>query len=318
MKENKGKRIILLIAAGCVVLGMLLTFVGVIFGGTIGFKLDETGIHDASYTQEHAVQKMEKTKIDAFDAVDINVDYADIEISPADGYYLEYQLQGENKEPEYTVKDKKLTFLDKSTGSFQVDFTFFSFTSDDNANYVKLYLPEDIYMKMIKLSTGSGDVEIHDSIQGDELMIDDDYGDVSINAFEGKKLEVNLGSGEMEAGRLISDSLKVNDDYGSVQIKELKCGSADITMGSGDVELEKAEFDQIKIHDDYGDVTVGLLQDIKKYSMDLVTEYGEIELPDNSGFSTDDSGAEYRTTDGTDGEIEVRADSGDIEMKKAR
>lgn len=279
MKNNSMKKA-LIVSGCCILAGVILLAVGMlVLGGIPGFSIDRTGIHSASDTMESMTQIMEKTKIDPFENIAIDVEYADVEVIPSDGYYVEYQLQ-EREQPKCDVEDGKLTFEDVEGVSVSFDFSFFSVREGLSRNdAVKVYVPKDAALKDVKIKTSSGDIDIKETLKLENLEIENEYGDISMDTIEAK--------------------------------------SVDLKISSGDIHLIKADFHSLAAKSEYGDITIGIIRDMNDYEMDIATEYGTIKVPDQY-YSDDDDEQSYETNGGTLGEFSVKCDSGDVTITNVK
>lgn len=309
MKTNK-MRTALIVALFCAVVGLGLTLIGVfVLGGKPGFYIDRSGIH--SFSEDNSNQRvlMEKTKIDKFNSISMDVEYADIEIIPSDDYYLEYALSS-NQSPVYSVKNGLLDFSQTQKSSY-FNFSFFSFSPDFNRSAVKLYVPENAHFKNIDIKLSSGDISTEANIQTDALSVNSEYGDITGNRLDSNKTDIQMSSGSIKIENFVSDALTLKNEYGDITVKQYTCKNGNITSDSGSTKLGNATFDSLDIRSEYGDVDVESTTDITEYSLNMEVEYGDLTLPGNGKLDSDDT-VSYGSEGKSLGEFKVICDSGDV------
>ncbi len=255
---------------------MVLLIAGLVLGGRPGFYINGTGIHSARENDSSRPYVQEKMKLDGFTAIDIDINYADLEILPSDGYYIEYQLYGGNPKPVLEVKNQKLRFKEGAPSGF-MGFNFFSisgFGTETYPCYVTLYVPADQYFTSVSLKNDDG--------------------------------SINMGS-------ISAESMEIRDDYGDVRLEGYKGGRLKAYMGSGAFRADNLEADDVSISSEYGMVNLGLAEPLEAYKLDLETEYGIIKVPGFPDITIGkDDTRSFKYTVDTDNVVKVRCDSGDI------
>lgn len=286
-KSNK----IYIAAAVCIGAGIILTAGGIMAGGKPGVALSSDGIRMLGDAQKEDYV-LEKTELEAFSSVEMNLDYANFKLIPSDGYYLEYCLGGNSQKPKYEVKNGKFVFEEKPVVNY-VQFQIMSFgISEYYGQYcVNLYVPEDVYFDTFVLNNSSGDAEIGD-LKGKSIELYLGYGKLSADSIEGNTVELTLESGNLEAekvsagesleitmsyGDLNAETLKsadlairnsagnikteglyadmkgdINLDYGNLQMTDCRAGELKMTLGSGDLRAENLTAKTLEIFDSYG------------------------------------------------------------------
>lgn len=314
-KDMKNSKKIWWISLGCVCVGLILTILGLVLGGRMGFYINGTGIHAPDYSVKPYVQ--EKKRLDEFDSMDITANYADIEILPSDGYYIEYRLDGESSQPTLKVENQKLVFKGGNsvgTGGFHVLVfgSFGSFNGNRGERYVKLYIPKDKYFTSVRLKSDDGSMEIGD-ISAETMEIKNAYGNVKVGSFQGSQFEAHLSDGDLYMESLDSDHASLENNYGACKFGTIKGMDFNIKMNDGDFSAAKADVTDFTVKNDYGSVKIGLAKDMKEYDFDLKTEYGTMQLPRDAQVI---EGNRYHTNDGAENRITVKCEDGDIVITK--
>lgn len=277
--KNKNK--LWLISFGCIGIGLVLLLAGMLLGGRPGFYIDRTGVHSPHENRSDTPHIQEKMKLDEFSSIDINVNYADIQIQPSDGYYIEYQLDGNDPEPTLEVKNGKLRFKEASVNGI-IGFNIASFSDFSRISYdyqVTLYVPSDRYFSSVKLVSEDGKIR-SGHLNAGTLDIHDDYGQVEIESFQGKELNVN--------------------------------------MDDGDFILSNGHCENLNIDNEYGNVMLGMSNQLDTYDFNLETEYGRIEVEGSPEMSNSDDEARFKSNNGAAHQVKVRCNDGNIVITQAK
>lgn len=293
---------------------MVLLIAGLVLGGRPGFYINGTGIHSARENDSSRPYVQEKMKLDGFTAIDIDINYADLEILPSDGYYIEYQLYGGNPKPVLEVKNQKLRFREGAPSGF-MGFNFFSisgFGTETYPCYVTLYVPADQYFTSVSLKNDDGSINMG-SISAESMEIRDDYGDVRLEGYKGGRLKAYMGSGAFRADNLEADDVSISSEYGDCYAGSVKSKNLVAKLGSGNFTMDKGHGSSIDVVNEYGMVNLGLAEPLEAYKLDLETEYGIIKVPGFPDITIGkDDTRSFKYTVDTDNVVKVRCDSGDI------
>lgn len=274
-------------ALACIAAGLVIMVIGLMLGGRSGFYINRSGIH--AFGEGERFQKdggkeplvLEKTRLEEFDSVDVNIEYADFKLIPSDGYYLEYRLYGRAAQPQYSVKDKKLVFREGdafSYGNESINFGGFFFWEEDGiaeeSFYLNLYVPKEQYFEVFKLYNDSGNVEL-ETLRADKVDLKLDYGDIDLKEFQGKEFNIVSNSGEMNFGIINTEYITAENDYGEILIEDLTASVGDFDLDSGHMKVEKAAVPKIKVNNDYGNV---IFRNIVSEQTDIELDSGNLEM----------------------------------------
>ncbi len=311
----KNKKKIWLISFICFGAGIVILILGILLGGRPGFYFDSDGLHSGTDDAEQKSYVRGENKLEEFTSIDIDLDYADLQIIPSDTFRIEYCLVGPKK-PVCTVKEGHLTVREAEYRRF-FNFTFMiPQTGDLTDNYVKLYIPENTVFNTVHLQTEDGDIKLP-ALKADTMDIRSEYGDVTLKDFEGTTLSASLDDGQFSGQKIKTERIEMTNEYGDISLKELESDTLDAGLSDGDFTVERLITESAEIENEYGDVHLGLFASVKDYSLDLVTEYGNIQIPEYDVISGDD-GSQCRVT-GTSGKtVKVSCEDGDIRIFDAR
>lgn len=205
--------------------------------------------------------ELEKTKLDKFSEISIALSYCDLSILPADGYYLEYHMDGTCEEPDYDVSGGSFHFREGETqAKYRTGFHLFfnpgSFSYNQEPYYVNLYVPEKQYFNLLTISNDSGNVDIGD-IQAENAEITADYGNLEIDSFSGKKLSIQIDSGNLKLSTAVCDTLEISNEYGNITADSFEAAqNTAIDLDSGNLQLSKLTSGQLTLSNEYGNCTI--------------------------------------------------------------
>lgn len=316
----KGKKTWLAVSGVCVILGIVILMIGRLFGGEPGFFVDGKGIHTARSEKEtEPIRGIEE--LGEFNRMELDVDYADVEVVASDRFAVEYCLTGGEGEPVCEVKNGKFTFKEGDDTRI-VNMGFFAGASNTEKSepdyYVRVEVPEDAKLSGASLYVESGDLKITD-FQADELEIEDEYGDVSLDRFNGKEFKLKQDSGNTSAGLLRAEHIEVKNGYGNVRIEEAEGDSLTTVLESGDCRILRLAVSDAEIKNEYGNIILAAAGDIETYKLDLYTEYGRIYVENEvKGEKDYDDEIHYESRGNGKKKIKVICGGGDIEIESVK
>lgn len=316
----RNKKILGLAAAGCIGVGAVLMGIGFAMGGEPGYFIDRTGVHASGDKQYSKPYELKKTKIDEFSSISIDLDYADLEIIPSDGYYLEYRIEGGSRKPEWNVKNQKLTFreIEQGYGSFVMFGGFSSIKQNEKKYEVKLYIPKDKKLSDVRINSDDGAV-ILPFITAQSFTAECDYGDLTMDGFKGGSFNADMDDGDLNVKSIDADRITVKNSYGDSTVDQMKAGAARLSLDDGSLYIGSSDVNDLRVENNYGDVEIVTAGSWEAYDLDLHTDYGSIILPDGrSSYREDGDEEEYRVNNGSDKMITVDCDDGNVEIKSGK
>ena len=316
MEKTKNKKTWIKAALICVLLGAALLIIGRTIGGVPGFYIDRSGLHTADETLRSETIRGSDT-LDPFNSIELDIKYADVELITSDRFAIEYCTMAEYKEPDYEVKNGKLTFREShSVSLFNVGLFYKSFgvSTEETRYYVRIEIPKDTELTNVSLNIESGNLDIS-SLQADALNISNEYGDISLNQYKGGSLNIQMESGSLSLGALDTAQTKIYNEYGEVYVSDAKGDRLTIQMESSDCQIDRLQFSDTQIKNEYGNISLGLPGDLDNYGFDLRAEYGDIRVENeeheyDNGFDE----ATYRTAGDGKKKISVTCESGNIDV----
>lgn len=298
-----------IICAIVAVAGFVLAGIGIAMGGIVyGFQIDAQGIRVYAPQLEQKKQsetnswQLNKEPLEAFDRMEIDVEYADIHVerTDSDQYTLSCNLPDQGRLIN-EVKDGKLTIKQKDDASHRIGYMNLMWFSIGNnridskeKEYITICLPRHAALTDILLGTESGDVTC-DNIDTDSLKVKAEYGDVDLAHMEAGEMEIRLDSGELQMEQVSGNACTVWNEYGKAVFDQVALkGDLSVTMESGNLEFCDTDMRNLNLKSEYGDVKSRQssfadirmdmecgdcqMQDISFDNCRIHSAYGDVEL----------------------------------------
>lgn len=297
--------------AGCVVAGALLFAVGFLNGGKNYVLAADLNQWKGSATKEDSTYGLEKTKIDDYSTLNVDLSSLNLQIvsSDDDSYYISYTTSdSKEKEPvSYDVKNKILTLKeDSDSNSYtHIDIGFLTaflskdkdFTTDENV--VTLYVPTDARFQSANINSSFGDILINSS------------------CFESGK--ISSDDGEIFIKNSTLKDVTVSASFGDVKTYVSKIKACNFELSDGDFVAKDSEFTgENSISSSFGDIDIEAKKEqLLTLGFDASTGFGDIEVPDflEGKFHEEDVDESSYQRNGKDGNLKLQADDGDIVIK---
>lgn len=297
--------------AGCVVAGALLFAVGFLNGGKNYVLAADLNQWKGSATKEDSTYGLEKTKIDDYSTLNVDLSSLNLQIvsSDDDSYYISYTTSdSKEKEPvSYDVKNKILTLKeDSDSNSYtHIDIGFLTaflskdkdFTTDENV--VTLYVPTDARFQSANINSSFGDILINSS------------------CFESGK--ISSDDGEIFIKNSTLKDVTVSASFGDVKTYVSKIKACNFELSDGDFVAKDSEFTgENSISSSFGDIDIEAKKEqLLALGFDASTSLGDIEVPDflEGKLHEEDVDESSYQRSGKDGNLKLQADDGDIVIK---
>ena len=334
-----GKKSKLLIVAICfIIIGVILLAIGYVAGGYENIVKKYADNDNLVYINK---------ELDSFEDLDITLQYGDVEIISGDKYFVELSYNKKYDEVKYDVQNNKLIITSENKKNLKFDIDFFGKSYKNKKVKVKIYVPEgseistsnlnlesgdlilknlnigtmniedeygdnkidNIYSKILNIEASSGDIEIN-NVNSDEISLICEYGDIDLKNINSNKLKAYLESGELDIDKLKVESLVVESEYGDIFGKNLITNGVDFKIESGDVDLSGELRGQNTINSEYGDIDIKTSVPEDEYEYDIVIDYGDCVIGNNSF-----TGSYKKVNESKNNKFTIISESGDIKIK---
>ena len=297
--------------AGCVVAGALLFAVGFLNGGKNYVLAADLNQWKGSATKEDSTYGLEKTKIDDYSTLNVDLSSLNLQIvsSDDDSYYISYTTSdSKEKEPvSYDVKNKILTLKeDSDSNSYtHIDIGFLTaflskdkdFTTDENV--VTLYVPENAKFQNATLNSALGNILLNHV------------------CFESGT--VSSGDGDIFIKNSTLKEVAVSASLGDVKTYDSKIRACNFELSDGDFVAKDSEFTgENSISSSLGDIDIEAKKEqLLALGFDASTSLGDIEVPDflEGKLHEEDVDESSYQRSGKDDNLKLQADDGDIVIK---
>lgn len=318
----KNKKLWLLLSLGCILSGSFFLFTGTLLGGIPGFYLDRTGVHTSreAYEQKETVVQ-DTLEPEAFDSMDLDINYAEhVELIPSDRYAVEYRLFGFSEGPVCRVDNGRLHFEETPSalsGEFRIWFLYggtqSGYAREPGPYYVKIEYPADQSFTDAVIRMESGDLKLP-SLQADTLKIRNNYGNITLEGYDGTALEIHMSSGDLSLGSVAAQQTEIQNEYGEVLIGQVSGDRLTAELSSGSLLADLLDVTNLKVENEYGTVRVRLPEALPEYEYRLQTEYGSILLDGKKLTNSEEDEDEISyTSSGSNGRtVGISCESGDI------
>lgn len=297
-------KISLISGLACLGVGIPMFVLGAIATGGNSVRLVfDHGFH---VIDEDDIVTKEKTSIDAFKDIDIDVDEATIQFfeNDTDEYAIEFSLYQYNDEITCKVEDEKL-ILSNEVGNI-INFGFgWSF---DDERYVKVYYPKGAEFGDIELDTSAGKIQLQSEMTCNSIKVDSSAGSVKVS-----NVKSNSTNFEMSAGSLTVE----NCELGAVDI-DMSAGSCTVinsTFAGGAVDMSAGSFTATGFT-----LTGSLDMDMSAGSVDIAFVDGQeigydFDLSAGTAkINGEKRGDEYQETKGYDIILKIDASAGSVDI----
>lgn len=247
---------------------------GILFGiysiaNVLGLKKSESKQTDSL---EDVTVNMESTQIDT---LKIELEYTNLKIQ--NGEVLKVESNSSNIS--CTQNNNQLSIKEKDHNWF----------SNNDANELIIYIPEDMLFDNVKMDTGAGEIYIE--------------------RLQTKELDFEMGAGKVEIQNLkVLNNAKIDGGAGKVEILDGEINNLDLDMGIGESILNTKLNGNNDIDAGVGKLEIDLTDEIENYTIKISKGIGAItidgkETADNTIYG---NGETYVKVDGGIGAIIIK------------
>ena len=309
-----GEKKVIKLALSFKAAGTVLFVVGCLFGGNKPIWISSHGVNIES--DKYIVD--ERKEVDSFNNMNINVDYADIEIEKGEKLEIESIYDKSFEEISYDVSEGTLNINGKSKRKNFFNISFFGNNENKNST-IKIFIPDNSTISNIKLKLDNGDMKVNDlnlinadlcsnygevslntvnfstirvnskygdiicnNIKGDVITIDSQYGGVEADNMEAESFIGTLKCGNMNFNNIKIRNSTLTNEYGDIKADEVAANGINIVCKSGDIDISGELTGKNIINSEYGDVKINTSILEKDYSYDLSIKAGECKINDRN------------------------------------
>ena len=314
----KKMKIVMIVSALVVVLGLALTLLGLLI-----MRFDWKRLEFSNY------QSKTYEFVEDFNSIVIDIDTADVDFRLSqDGVCRVSCFEDEQRSHTVTVQDGTLQIGVTATKWYH-HIGLFNF----NEPTITVSLPKAAY-DALQINTDTGDVTLPSELSFTNATVKCDTGDVSWQSAVAETLTVTTDTGDIKIAGVSPKKLSVKDHTGDISVSDGKIEALEVSTHTGEVELSLIECGALTLESDTGDVELKSL--IATGAISITTDTGEVDLDGcdaatisirtNTGdvwglllsekvFVTKTDTGDVDVPRGTSGgACEVTTDTGDIEL----
>lgn len=267
------------------IIGAILLGIGVAIRGFDPFRVTwKNGRIDVEEHQTSDVT-LDKTELDSFSNMDIQINVGDINIIPSDQYAIEYAL--DVIRVDYAVDGDTLVVTTEAKPDVSIAFDI----GINNEYYINIYVPSDAVLGNVSLNGNVGDIEL-DSLSCQSLVISSNTGDINMVQCS------------------VSGRADISSNVGDVAVNGGNYGDAYITSDVGDVNGEALTVNSgLTVNNSVGDTDITLGRGT--YSLGLTTDCGDIEV---NGREMDDGVSQSYHENNGGVNVVISNSTGDINL----
>ncbi len=281
---KRGSKIVIILSAALVALGIACISIGVAKGG----------LHNMSIAGSHLADpddvKTEKSEVSHFKSIDAYLTYFDVNIQRGDTYSVEVRYLDSKPDIEVSgdtlkIKDDKEDHKSIIVGAGGEDD---SVGAESWTPELTITVPEEKLLETVSIKNVMGDTNIINMMIKD-FKADIVSGDIDLSGSTLQTVSVNDEAGDVEGtGVIISNNVKIDISTGDVSLQGRLLGKAAISSKTGDVELD-------------------LNNPETDYSYEMKANAGDLEINGNEY-----GGAQNRS--GGKNTLKINTAAGDIEV----
>lgn len=102
-----------------------------------------------------------------------------------------------------------------------------------------VYIPKE-YKESLEIRAVSGDVEVEESLEFEDLTISSTSGDIKMGDVEAKSIKIESISGDIKLGHLTNENLRLKTVSGDIRVESEK-GKIEAKTTSGTIEIKELE-----------------------------------------------------------------------------
>lgn len=293
---NKTVKIILIIAACLIPVGVIITCIGIASGGRPGWSLgfSENG---ASVNAGHIEETIE---LDDFENMELEISTMDVTITQGDKYSITYRAR---KGDEPVIDNDGLTVKIRQPQNVFVMFDFGGFGVDEGYT---ITVPGGTVPIGIDAKISTGDLTVDRvNLSG---RITTSSGDIMLNDTEGEMLEIESSTGDINGDKIKVGAISIGSSTGDINILRLFAEEFTSHTSTGDLNINNSELGKATIDTSTGDIAVSLNGNPDDYSYIVDTSTGDIHV---NGEHTE---KHYEKENGSEGSISVHTSTGDVDV----
>lgn len=267
---SKGVKTFCIVCAIIFGIGLIITGIGLAFGGTVAFKEGIVWDHGEFKTESQLCQT--KTfNTNRFDSLNISTEYCDVEFVESDNndYKVVYTSYAGAGAPRVEVKNNTL-FFEESDRHNEEDNNMghIGFFANDSSPKILVYYPKNKTFDKVTIDVNMGSTSIYD-LRFRSGNIHTDFGDVEGTDIQAKDLTLEVNYGDINLDGVFRGKTNISNEKGDIEIYvngEKNLYNYEVSTALGDVSVDD---------NDCGDISV---KNHANNSIYIENSMGDVEL----------------------------------------
>ena len=308
---SKGIKILWIVIGSMFALGVVLAAVGFAMGGSSNGWVDRHGVHFGNPTQNTV--ELADRESEPFENIDVLMVAADVEFVTGSSYGYEFTFTG-TEEPTVEIKGGTLRVVeDDNNWRFNI---FGLWNVFDNQAKLTVYVPSDVTLNSVGISTASGDTVI----SGEEVSIktldcQSASGGITASNLNLEQLKIDVASGDVKLTSITAKDAKINMVSGSLYYDKATLDSLVLDMASGDATIKGTIANDLVLRMVSGDADFDLIGNEEDYSISINRISGDIRINGRVVDTGDLPGStNLNSSTGGKGRIEIDTTSGSVNI----
>ncbi len=275
---SKFYKIFGIIAGALLVAGGILVAIG--FGTGAARQTKLFNWIDINYGDTDTLNTQELMELDEFSSIYADVSMGDVTVIASDKYAVEYALYSKNVSCKVVNGVLKFSETGSKINGINLDLGFLNRHHKDS--YVKIYVPKETL---------------------DNVTIDNDMGDITINGIKTKSFDVTANMGDIKLTDMESEKTDISADMGDITYEGKVTDYIKATDSMGNITITGDLLCDITASCDMGDAEVATCYEPGGYQYDIDTDMGDKNINLNGGKKAE---GQYK--------ISVTSDMGDVTL----
>lgn len=186
--------------------------------------------NDEGMTNGGIAVKMDSSKLEAFENLDVSTISAKVEVEEGADYAIQIENRSNSMQLGYSLSGGTLTVEERKTG-----ISFINIQS----NELKITVPKGVALKQVKIGTVSGKVELEpEDVTADGVTVATTSGGIKVNGIDAAEFDLSSVSGKIELEGDATGKVRAKSTSGKVLLQGDLQGEITAASVSGHVTIE--------------------------------------------------------------------------------
>ncbi|MEA4988265.1 MAG: DUF4097 family beta strand repeat-containing protein [Anaerovorax sp.] len=300
---NKTFKIITIIAAGLVGVGILMV------GLTFAFGMNPTHLFDAiKHKNISSMDQTVKEELQGFQSISVDTNYQEIILKEGERFHIAYSYNSEYSKLSHEIKNGTLTVTEERKDKNGLSNDLLDIINGkEGGGVIEITYPKQTIFRDVRIVSDMGEVEAED-LSSSNLQVDVDLGSIDLKEVNVQTLQVRADAGNVLLSEGSVDRAELELDLGSLETKNWNTKGLVAVLSGGEADLNGVFLGETNIDCDLGNIVLQVLDSRENYSYDVDVDLGTIYVDGKkikSGSSVNKN---------VENKIDLNAGAGDIKL----